>query len=240
VLEVRDVTVRVGARKLLESVGFEAAPGEVVAIIGPNGAGKTTLLEATIGLRSSDSASVAVRNRPLVAFSDRARAFAYLPDAAELAPELDVRTLVNHALRHAPRPGEIVDAVRHALGLSTLLDRPCGVLSRGERQRVALFCVLAVERPVVVLDEPFNAFDPLQLRDVLAAVKRVAETGSAVVTTVHQLGDAQKVADRFLLLAGGRRVAWGDLAALRREASITDGSLEDVFVALLERGAHAP
>src|SRR4029079_15536188 len=106
------------------------------------------------------------------------------------------------------------------------LDSSCGVLSRGEKQRVALFLVLAVARPVVVLDEPFNAFDPLQLRDVFAAIELVADAGASLIATVHQLGDAEKVADRFLLLAGGQRVARGDLESLRAEAKLPAGSLE--------------
>jgi ABC-type multidrug transport system ATPase subunit len=232
--------VRAGSRTLIDGVSFEASPGEVVAIIGPNGAGKTTLLEAILGLRRADCANVTLGAEALDTFSKRARAFAYVPDAPELASELDVRGVVEHALELRARDGALVERLREAFGVSPLLDMPCGVLSRGERQRVALYCALAVDRPVVVLDEPFNAFDPLQLREVLAAVRRVAEAGSAIVTTIHQLGDAEKIAGRLLLLAGGRRVAWGDLASLRREAGVLGGSLEDVFVALLERGKHAP
>lgn len=239
-LEVRDVSVHAGSRRLLGGVGFEASPGEIVAIIGPNGAGKTTLLEAIVGLRRTGSGAVSFGGRPLRSFAERARAFAYLPDTAELAPELDVGTLVAHALRHRPRASALVEHLGDALGIARLRDAPCGVLSRGERQRVALYCALAVERPIVVLDEPFGAFDPLQLRGVLDAVRRVAQAGAAVVTTVHQLGEAQKIADRLLLLAEGRRVAWGGLASLREQTRLPGGSLEDVFIALLERRAHAP
>jgi len=238
-LEIRDVTVRAGSRALLEGVRFEANPGEIIAIIGPNGAGKTTLLEVMVGIRRANSAKIAFRDRPLVAFRDKADTFAYSPDAAELAPELDVRDHVEHALGFRTRPAPLVAELRNLLKITELLDMPSGVLSRGERQRVALFCALAVDRPVIVLDEPFNAFDPLQLREVLGAVRRVSDDGATVVTTIHQLGDAQKVADRFLLLAQGRRVAWGTLEELRNDANLPTGTLEDVFIAVLERRAHA-
>jgi ABC-2 type transport system ATP-binding protein len=238
-LEVRDVTVRAGSRALLEGVSFAAEAGEIVGVIGPNGAGKTTLLEVLVGLRRTDSAVVTFRGERLESFRDRARTFAFLPDAAELASELDVRALVTHALQFRPRPAALVDELRDALRIADLLEVPAGVLSRGERQRVALFCALAVDRPVVVLDEPFNAFDPLQLGEVLGAVRRVSEAGAAVITTVHQLRDAQKIAHRVLLLADGRRVAWGDLDSLREQANRPGAELEDVFIALLERRAHA-
>ncbi len=238
-LEVGDVTVRAGSRALLEAVSFAAEPGEIVGIIGPNGAGKTTLLEVLVGFRRPNSGTIAFRGRTIGAFRQRARIFGFLPDAAELAPELDVREHVSHALGFAPRPRELVDELASALGISGLLERPAAVLSRGERQRVSLFCSLAVERPVVVLDEPFNAFDPLQLRDVLRAVRRIADSGAAVVSTVHQLRDAEKIADRVLLLSHGRRVAWGTVESLRVEAALPGADLEEIFVALLERRAHA-
>ncbi|HEX3593976.1 MAG TPA: ABC transporter ATP-binding protein [Polyangiaceae bacterium] len=207
-LEVRDVTVRAGSRALLEGVSFAAEAGEIVGVIGPNGAGKTTLLEALVGLRRTGSAVVTFRGERLSSFHDRARTFAFLPDAAELAFELDVRALVTHALRFRPRPAELVDELRDALRIADLLEAPAGVLSRGERQRVALFCALAVDRPVVVLDEPFNAFDPLQLREVLGAVRRVSEAGAAVVATVHQLRDAQKIATLIVEAAGVPILDW--------------------------------
>ena len=238
-LTVRNVTVRAGSRTLIDGVGVEVAASEIVAIIGPNGAGKTTLLEAMLGLRRTSAGSVLLDGAPLDTFAARAKVFAYLPDAAELPSELDVRAVVDHALAHRSRPKALVDSVRERLGIATLLDAPCGVLSRGEKQRIALFVALAVERPVVVLDEPFNAFDPLQLRDVLAAVKQVADSGARLIASVHQLGDAEKIANRFLLLAEGRRVAWGGLESLRAEAKLPAGSLEEIFLALLRGRTHA-
>jgi ABC-2 type transport system ATP-binding protein len=238
-LEVRDVIVRAGSRTLLEGVSFAAEPGEVVGVIGPNGAGKTTLLEVLVGLRRTDSAAVTFRSAALRGFREHARVFAFLPDSVELAPELDVKAHVEHALAFGARARDLVDELRTSLGIPALLDLPAGILSRGERQRVALFCALAVDRPVVVLDEPFNAFDPLQLRDVLAVVRRVAEAGTTIITSVHQLRDAQKIAHRVLLLADGRRIAWGDLASLRAEADRPGADLEEVFIALLERRARA-
>jgi ABC-2 type transport system ATP-binding protein len=112
------------------------------------------------------------------------------------------------------------------------------VLSRGERQRLALFSTLVLGRPIVVLDEPFSAFDPLQLRDVLGAVRSIAASGAAILASIHQLADAEKVADRVLLLAEGRAVAFGTVAELRAEAGGAERSLEEVFVALLTRSSR--
>ena len=130
-------------------------------------------------------------------------------------------------------------SLRAALGIEALWQRPAGVLSRGERQRVQLFCALAQRKPIAVLDEPFGVFDPLQLRDVLAVVKDVATAGTIVVAAVHQLADAEKIADRILILAGGRRLAWGSLESLRAETNLPRASLEEIFIARLRGESHA-
>jgi len=239
-LEVREVTVRLGGRLLLDAVGFEVAAGEVVAIVGPNGAGKTTLLEVVTGTRGMDHGSIVFDGATLRRFAERGRCFSLLPDNAQLPAELRVRDVTAHALRFRARAIEIVAALHEALEIEALNDAAIGVLSRGEHQRVALFCALAVERPVVVLDEPFGAFDPLKLRDVLAAVRRIADSGVAVVATVHHLEHAARIADKLLILAEGRVLAWGNLATLQSTAGAPGAPLEDVFVELLSRRSHGP
>jgi ABC-type multidrug transport system ATPase subunit len=231
-LVVTQISVRVAGRSIVDKVSFEARTGEVTAVIGPNGAGKTSLLEAISGLRSAEG-TVLASGKTLSSFTERGRTFAYLPDQAELAAEATVRTLVEHAMAC----GKGVDhaELRRLLAIDALLDLGAGALSRGERQRVLLFCTLVQDRPIVLLDEPFNAFDPLQLRDVLSAVRSLAAGGTTVVASVHQLADAQKVADRVLLLADGQKVAFGTLTELRTEAGGADPSLEEIFTTLLAR-----
>jgi ABC-type multidrug transport system ATPase subunit len=237
-LDVVGSTVRAGRRLLVRDVGFDARAGEVVAIVGANGAGKTTLLEAIVGLRPA-TGEVRVGGRPIRRFADAARAFSFLPDAAPLPAEVRVATLIEHALSVRPRPREIVDALLDALELGVLLGAPAAVLSRGERQRVGLFAALAVERPIVVLDEPLAPFDPLKLRRVLGALRLVASAGSAIVASVHQLADAEKLAARFLVLADRVSLGFGGLDSLRVAAGLATGTLEDVFLALLDRGRDA-
>jgi ABC-2 type transport system ATP-binding protein len=223
---------------LVKDVTFQARAGEITAVIGPNGAGKTTLLEAMTGLRRRDAGEVRVSGRRLDRFADYAGSFSFLPDAGALPPEATVRTLVEHASSLGSR-GSSTASLREGLALEPLLPKTVGALSRGEHQRVALFCTLALGRPIVVLDEPFAAFDPLQLRNVLRVVREVAGTSVAVVASIHQLADADKVADRILLLVNGRTVAFGEPASLRAQAGGASASLEEVFMALLARDRDA-
>ncbi len=232
-LGVRGLGARVGSRWIVRDVSFEARPGELVAVIGPNGAGKTTLLETIVGLRPLHAGTVRVHQRQLGKFVDFARAFSFLPDAGTLPPEATVRTLLEHASARAARGFE-THRLRQGLTLEPLLAKPVSILSRGEHQRVALFCALALGRAVTVLDEPFSTFDPVQLRKVLATVRDAIGSTTAVVASIHQLADAERVADRILILAEGKMVAFGDLGSLRERIRNPEASLENVFVSLLE------
>jgi ABC-2 type transport system ATP-binding protein len=232
-LEVRGLGARVGSRWIVRDVTFEARRGELVAVIGPNGAGKTTLLETIVGLRPPSAGTVRVQERDLGRFVEFARVFSFLPDAGTLPPEATVRTLIEHASARAAR-GVEVRMLMEGLTLAPLLAKPVGTLSRGEHQRVALFCTLALGRPLAVLDEPFSTFDPLQLRKVLSTVRDALRSATAAVASIHQLADAERIADRILILAEGRMVAFGDLASLRDRVRSPEASLEEVFVSLLE------
>jgi ABC-2 type transport system ATP-binding protein len=237
-LHVESVSVRIGSRWILRDAGLRARAGEITAVIGPNGAGKTTFLETIVGIRPATTGRVRVGDRELTRFSDFARAFAFLPDAGRLPSEATVATVVEHAVSLRAREG-LAPALQEQLAIDPLFRQTIGVLSRGERQRVALFCALVLERPIVALDEPFAAFDPLQLRNVFAAVRDVAGTSTAIIASIHQLGDAEKIADRFLLLSAGRAIAFGDLESLRTQVGRPSASLEETFVALLEEERHA-
>lgn len=237
-LKVESLGVRVGTRWILQDVTFGARAGEITAVIGPNGAGKTTLLEAVVGLRSREAGRVRVVDREIHRFSECARSFAFLPDTGRLPPEATVRTLVEHATALGER-AELAPLLREQLAIEPLLPQTVGTLSRGEQQRVALLCTLVLERPIVVLDEPFAAFDPLQLRGVLATIRGVAKSRTAIIASIHQLGEAEKIADRVLLLSAGRSVAFGDLNSLREQVGNPAASLEETFVALLEGKTRA-
>jgi len=96
-LAIRGLSVSRGSRRVLDDVAFDANPGEICVIVGPNGAGKTTLLEASIGLLHADAGRVTLGDEPLSTFPRSARAFAYMPDEADLPAEATVRTILGSA-----------------------------------------------------------------------------------------------------------------------------------------------
>jgi ABC-2 type transport system ATP-binding protein len=206
---------------------LSAARGEVVAIVGPNGAGKTTLLECIAGLRMIEAGTVRWSDQALRSLRDRARVLAYMPDELALPDEMSV-ALALGLMRDA--------ASVTALDVGRLLHARGRELSRGEAKRVQLAGALAVDRPLLLLDEPFGAFDPRQLRALLPSFRELVRA-RAVLVTVHQMRTAELIADRVVLLAGGRVVADGTVGELRARAGLPDAPFDDVFLALLEDAA---
>jgi ABC-2 type transport system ATP-binding protein len=234
-LTVRDITVRRAGRTILDRISFALDRGEIVAVIGANGAGKTTLLEAVVGCARVDSGSIRYEAQELQTLRARARVFSFMPDAAEPPAEVRVTALVEYAQRFGHVPPERARQLAERIGLFALGSARAGELSRGEKRRVALFGALCTDRPVVVLDEPLGTFDPLQLLDVLEVLRECARAGTALLLSVHQLSDAEKLAERVLMLDQGRMVALGSLTELREQAGRPAASLEEIFLSILEQ-----
>jgi ABC-type multidrug transport system ATPase subunit len=233
-LAVWKITVRRARRTILEGVSFNLTQGEIVAVIGANGAGKTTLLEAVVGCTRSLAGSVRYQGRDLDSLGARARVFSFMPDAAEPPAEVAVCTLIRYAQHFGRVPEARARQLAERLGLHALGSARAGDLSRGEQRRVSLFAALCTDRPVVVLDEPLGTFDPLQLLDVLAVLRESAREGTALLLSVHQMSDAEKTADRVLILDQGRMLALGTIGELRARVARPAARLEEIFVCILE------
>jgi ABC-type multidrug transport system ATPase subunit len=223
-LDVRDLVVHAGKRPVLQGISFGVSRGEVVAVLGPNGAGKTTLLEAIAGLRHGIRGTVSVSGQALRTFRDHAARLILMPDD-DLLPE---EMTLGDALALSPS-----DALVATFDLGTLLAARATEVSKGEAKRARLCAALKAERPIMLLDEPFSAFDPRQLRTLLPLFHN-AIADMAVVVTVHQMRTAELVADRLLILASGRAIAFGTLEELRSQASAPHASLDEVFLRLLD------
>lgn len=230
-LSIDDITVYRGGRDVVSNVTFQVDPGEVVAVIGPNGAGKTSLLEAIIGILPVAAGQVRYRGQIVSRLRDRARIFAFMPDAAEPPPEVRVGAFIDQVRSGSSWDGD--DELLVALALSRLRTALVGELSRGEKRRLLLFGALSSERPVIVLDEPLGVFDPLQLIDVLDVIRERARCGGSFLISVHQMADAEKIASEIVLLDAGRVIAVGSLAELREQVACPSASLEDVFLRML-------
>ncbi|MFZ8855183.1 MAG: energy-coupling factor ABC transporter ATP-binding protein [Thermofilaceae archaeon] len=209
---------------VLKNISFEVQRGEVLAVIGPNGAGKSTLLKSLNGLvphfyggRYGGRVIVAgheVLKTPISTLSTKVGFVFQDPEDQISGLALTVWEEVAFGLMMLGYPREIIEErVREAIdyvGLKGLENRSPFELSGGEMQRLAIATVLAVKPEVIVMDEPTAQLDPLGKFEVLSVVKRLAEEGTTIVITEHEIEDVVYFADKMLLLDNGRAVAYGD------------------------------
>ena len=230
-LSVQGISKRFGSNAVLKDVSLSVLDGEVLGLIGPNGAGKTTLFECLAGLAHADAGEVKFRERPIVA-ARRKEALFYLPDA--IRPWADQRvnwTLGFFGSLYTHSKKEVTD-VASGLGLDALMNSRIGSLSKGELKRALLAIGLLTRHPLLLLDEPFDGLDLRQARDVMAQLKTHAQQGRTLFLSIHQLADASRVCDRVVLLSAGNVVGEGTLAELKAKAGLSEGGLEEVFLAL--------
>ena len=220
-IEVHDLSVRLGSTQALRGISFTASRGSWVSLIGPNGAGKTTAIRALCGLVSYDGEvlvdGLEARTRGR---RELARLCAFVPQIPETPPELTVSEYV--LLGRTPHLGYFGTegdgdrlAAERALERLELLDfgqRPLGSLSGGELQRVVLARALAQEAPILLLDEPTTALDLGRQQQVLELVDDLRGDHLTVVSTMHDLTLAGQYADRLVLLDRGTVVAEGSAA----------------------------
>jgi len=216
---------------VLDGVDVVVAPGQLLGLIGPNGAGKTTLLEAIAGLLPTDGGLILWRgNSPPL--SQRRELMFYLPDGVRPWEDEHVARLLEFFAACYGRPARITTEAIGALGLAPVLRQRIGTLSKGYGRRLMLALALIAPQPLLLMDEPFDGFDLRQTREVMGVVRDVARNGRTLVLAIHQLIDAERVCDRFVLLADGRIRGIGTLADLRAQTGMPAGGLEDVFLAL--------
>jgi ABC-2 type transport system ATP-binding protein len=230
-LRVDSITKQYADQAALSNVTFDVQAGEILGIIGPNGAGKTTLLEALAGILPAETNYVQWRGKLLPA-SRRHEAVFYLPDGVR--PYLDqpvTRVLAFFAGVYRRSTGEISDAIE-SVDLTPVLRKRVHSLSKGYGRRLMLALGLLAPHPLLLMDEPFDGFDLRQIRAIVDVLRREATAGRTLVLAIHQLSDAERVCDRFILLADGRVRGVGTLSDLRARTGIADGSLEDIFLAL--------
>ncbi|MGL6110779.1 MAG: ABC transporter ATP-binding protein [Rubrivivax sp.] len=215
-LRTRDLSAALGGTPVLHGVTLELRPGWT-AIVGPNGAGKSTLLRAMVGLLPATSGGVWLQGRPLRDWGARERAqhIAWMAQQGQASGELSVREVVE--LGRLPHLGlfgvpgaqdeRLVEQAMDATECRAWAQRPLHQLSGGERQRCLLARALAVNAPVLLLDEPTTHLDPPHQMAVVRLLQRLA-LRSTVASVLHDLPLALQ-ADRVVILRAGRVVAMG-------------------------------
>jgi ABC-2 type transport system ATP-binding protein len=228
---VRSLTRRFGTRTALNQVNFALFPGEVVAIIGPNGAGKTTLLSILAGTLEPSEGEIAR------ASSQR---FGWVPQEPALYSKLSVAENLKlfARLERAADPEASVNAMLVQTGLEDRAGEEVGRLSGGNQQRVNIAIGLLSEPPALLLDEPSAALDPRQRERLWEFIGALAERGTTILFSTHNVAEAERHATRVLVLGDGELLFTGTPAELEQTVGGGSRDFEAAFVRFLHERGH--
>ncbi len=220
-ISFRAFNKRYGAHRAVDGLTLEVVRGEVVALLGPNGSGKTTTLKGAAGLILPSSGEVRLGDPPRPASDPAARRIlSYLPQKVSFPEALTGNEVVEFYRTLRGAPAERSRAVLRFASLNGAGERTVGTYSGGMVQRLGLAVALLPDAPLVLLDEPTAALDPDGLSAFYELVARAKEDGRTVFFTSHQLGDAERLADRFAILVDGRLVADLRASELKERLSV--------------------
>ena len=231
-LRAESLVKEYGARRALQGVSFQAAPGELVAVIGPNGAGKTTLLQILAGALEPTSGAVSLDRREV----------GWVPQQPAIYSKLSVaeNLLLFARLEKVADVDATVDRMLDQTGLRDRADDPVGTLSGGNQQRVNIAVGLLGEPRLLLLDEPSSSLDPRQRERLWEFVATLArEDSTTVVYTTHNVAEAERHADRLLVLADGELLFTGTPAELEQATGEHEAlDFEGAFVRFLRERGH--
>jgi sodium transport system ATP-binding protein len=239
-IEVRGLAKSFGDLRVVQDVSFVANDGEITGLIGPNGAGKTTMFRLICTVLRSDRGTTVIdgidsRKDPLAV----RRRLGVLPDIRALYTRLTAREHLRyfgalHGIARDDLEGRIAELVA-TLRMEDFIDRRAKGFSRGQQMKVALGRALVHQPHNVMLDEPTNGLDVATSRAVRDLLRRLRAEGRCILLTSHIMQEVAALADRIVILAGGRVVLQGAPGELRRATGLLD--LEEIFMAATQEAA---
>ena len=234
VLEVDGLSKSFGERIALQDVSLDVGAGELLAVLGPNGAGKTTLLSILAGITKPDSGRINASNGDV----------GWVPQQAGLYRRLTVEENLR-LFSHMEGVADVEGTVDRMLDQTALADRrhdPVSTLSGGNQQRINIAIGLLGDPSVLLLDEPSSGLDPSQRVRLWEFVAGLAEAGTTVIYSTHQIEEASHYGDRLVVLADGETIFDGSFDRLREEAGPrpegTVADPENDFVRFLRQRGH--
>lgn len=229
VLRVGGLTKRYGTRAVVDGLDLEVRRGEVFGFLGPNGAGKTTAIAMILGLVKPHAGSIEILGHDLAREPQEAlRRVGAIVETPTFYPYLSgLDNLRALALARGGVPSRRFGEVLAQVGLEGRQRDRFGTYSLGMKQRLGIAGALLHEPELLILDEPSNGLDPAGIVEIRGLILRLARAGQTIVICSHLLAEVQQVCDRVLILAKGRPVAQGEVAALLSQGAQTRLRVED-------------
>jgi ABC-2 type transport system ATP-binding protein len=219
-VDVRGLVKTYGPKVALSNLTLSIEAGHTVALIGPNGAGKSSFVEILMGLRNASAGSVEVLSHNVVGNprGHVARIGVQLQES-RLFKLLTIREYFAFFAKLYPKHVDLAQ-LAHDFALDAIQDTRVGDLSGGQKQRVALALALINDPELVILDEPTVGLDPIVRQEFWGLIRAQKRQGRTVLFTTHYMDEARALADRVLMIAGGKLVAQGRAEELITQAGV--------------------
>jgi ABC-2 type transport system ATP-binding protein len=218
VLDVRNIAKSFGATKAVTDLSFMAKPGAVFGLLGPNGAGKTTTIRIVLDILQPDSGEVRWQDR--VVDASIRHTFGYLPEERGLYPQMQIADqLLYFARLHgmtAAAARRRIDELAESFNLTEYLRKKPAELSKGNQQKVQFIAAVVHQPPLLVLDEPFSGFDPINIEILKGAIRDLERAGTAVLLSSHRMEQVEELTSDICIIDRSRAVVTGTLAQIKK------------------------
>src|SRR6267378_6851483 len=217
-LQLSNVTKFYGEFKAVDDVSFTVQPGSICGFLGPNGAGKTTTIRIILDILKPSSGSVTLLGHSSAL--DVRQRIGYLPEEKGLYKKMKAWSVIAYFATLKGLDRKTAKQRAHELleryGLKDFANKPTDALSKGMGQKVQMLASIAHDPEFVILDEPFSGLDPVNQQVMEEIIRDMAKRERTVIFSTHVMQHAERLCDRILLIAKGRKILDGTLAEARR------------------------
>ena len=238
-LEVRNVSLKINGKIIVENVSLSIMPGEIVGLLGPNGAGKTSTFNLVVGNLKPNKGDILINNKSISNLSLPMRSelgLGYLPQEPSIFRDLTVRDNINLALQNSKLSKSIIRTRRENIinefNLNKFVDNYGYQLSGGERRRCEIARALSVGRngpKYLLLDEPFSGIDPLAVNDLKSLIINLSNNGVGILITDHNVRETLSITKKSYVLTEGKLLAYGLSSELAKNKNVKKFYLGDNF-----------